>query len=112
MEQLCTKFRMLKHKKWAQNRAAVKRLILLTHFLTKEHVAHSTKLEKLVDVVVLCGSQHLKQFLETAPRNDVYTSRVAVVEFVESLGTWVEESILKRLKKHPCTASWQMSVQT
>jgi hypothetical protein len=26
----------------------------------------------------------LKQFLETAPRNAVYTSRVAVVEFIES----------------------------
>ena len=28
-------------RKRAQNRAAVKCLILLTHFLTKEHVAHS-----------------------------------------------------------------------
>ena len=87
-------------QKRAQNRAALKCLILLTHFLTKEHVAHSTgKFEKLVDVVVRCDSQHLKQFLETAPINAVYTSRVAVVEFIESLGTWVEESILKRLKK-------------
>ena len=74
-------------------------LILLTNFLTKEHVAHSTKFEKLVDVVVRCGIQQLKQYLETAPRNATYTSRVAVVEFIESLGTWVEESILKRLQK-------------
>ena len=44
------------HKR-AQNRAAMKCLILLTHFLTKEHVAHSTKFEKLVDVVVRCVSQ-------------------------------------------------------
>ena len=87
-------------QKRVQNRAALKCLILLTHFLTKEHVAHSTgKFEKLVDVVVQCGSQHLKQFLETAPRNAVYTSIVAVVEFIESLGTRVEESILKRLQK-------------
>lgn len=88
------------HKR-AENRAAVKCLILLTHFLTKEHIAHSTKFEKLVDVVIRCGSQHLKVFLETAPRNAVYTSRVAVVEFIEALGTWVEESILKRLQKAP-----------
>ena len=86
------------HKR-AQNRAAMKCLVVLTHFLTKEHVAHSTKFEKLVDVVVRCGSQQLKQYLETAPRNAMYTSRVAVVEFIESLGTWVEESILKRLQK-------------
>lgn len=88
-------------RKRAENRAAVKCLILLTHFLTKEHVAHSTKFEKLVDVVVRCGSQHLKKFLETAPRNARYTSRVAVVEFIDSLATWAEESILKRLQKAP-----------
>ena len=40
-------------RKRAQNRAAVKCPILLTHFLTKEHVAHSTKFEKLVDDVSL-----------------------------------------------------------
>ena len=92
-------FQNVEVQKRAQNRAALKCLILLTLFLTNEHVAHSTsKFEKLVDVVVRCGSQHLKQILETAPRNAVYTSRVAVVEFIESLGTWVEESILKRLK--------------
>ena len=85
--------------KMAQNRAAMKCLILLTNFLTKEDVARSTKFEKLVDVVVRCGSQQLKQYLETAPRNATYTSRVAVVEFIESLGTWVKESILKRLQK-------------
>ena len=50
-------------------------------------------------MVVRCGSQQLKQYLETAPRNATYASRVAVVEFIESLGTWVEESILKRLQK-------------
>ena len=59
-------------------------------------------------MVVRCGSLQLKQYLETAPRNATYTSRVAVVEFIESLGTWVEESILKRLQK---AASWQMNAQ-
>ena len=39
-------------RKRAQNRDVVICLILLTHFLAKEHVAHSTKFEKLVDVVV------------------------------------------------------------
>ena len=29
----------------------------------------------------------------------MYTSHVAVVEFVQALGTWVEESILKRLQQ-------------
>ena len=40
-------------QKRAQNRAALKCLILLTHFLTKEQVAHSTgKFERLVEMVV------------------------------------------------------------
>ena len=68
-------------------------------FYKRTCFAHSTKFKKLVDVVVRCGSQQLKQYLETAPRNAMNTSRVAVVEFIESLGTWVEESILKRLQK-------------
>ena len=29
----------------------------------------------------------------------MYTSHIAVVEFVEALGTWVEESLLKQLEK-------------
>ena len=29
------------------------------------------------------------------------TSKIAVVEFVNALGTWVEESLLKRLHKAP-----------
>ena len=69
------------HKR-AQNRAAMKCLILLTHFLTKEHIAHSTKFEKLVDVVVRCGSQQLKQYLETAPRNATYLDEGPVFRHV------------------------------
>ena len=34
-------------------------------------------------------------------KNAVYTSHIAVVEFVEALGTWVEESTVKRLQKAP-----------
>ena len=45
------------------------------------------------------ASQALKVFVENASRNAVYTSRGAVVDFIEALGMWVEESILKRLQK-------------
>ena len=68
------------HKR-AQNRAAMKCFILFTHFLTKEHVAHSTKFE-VGRCGVRCSSQQLKQYLETAPRNATYTSRV------DSLNHW------------------------
>jgi len=40
--------------------------------------------------------------MENAARNAVYTSRVAITEFVEALGTLVEESTLKRLQNASC----------
>ena len=83
----------------AKNRTAVKSLIRCTHYLAQQHIAHSTNFEKLVNLVVSCGGQDLKTFLESAGRNAVYTSRMAVVEFIEAVGIWVEERILKRLQQ-------------
>ena len=37
------------------NRAAVKSLIRCTHFLVRNHMAHTTNFEKLVGLVVSCG---------------------------------------------------------
>ena len=45
------------------------------------------------------GVRELQVFVENASRNAVYISRGAVVHLIEALGTWVEESILKRLQK-------------
>ena len=49
-----------------ENRATVKGLIRFTHFLAHQHIAHSTNFEKLVILVVACGGEDLKTFLETA----------------------------------------------
>ena len=46
-------------------------------------------------LVVSCGGEDLRNFLKRTVRNDVYTSHVAVVEFMDALGTWVE-FLLKR----------------
>ena len=73
-----------------KNGAAVKALIHCPHFLTRQHIAHSTNFEKLVSLVVACGG-----------KNAMYTSRIAVTEFIEALGTWVEESLFKHLHKVP-----------
>lgn len=89
-----------------KNRAAIKSLIRCTHFLARQHIPHTTNFEKLVDLVVSCGGESLKRFLESTGKNAVYTSHVAVVEFVEALGTWVEESICIT---QGTIASWQMS---
>ena len=80
-----------------KNRAAIKSLIRCTHFLARHHIAHTTTFSDLVDLVVSCGGEDLRLFIEKAGRNAVYTSKDAVVEFVAAIGQWVEESLLKRL---------------
>ena len=62
--------------------------------LAHQHIAH----DKLVELVVSCGGEAHQTFYK-AGGNATYT--MAVVEFVNGLGTWVEES-LKRLHKTPC----------
>lgn len=48
------------------------------------------------------GGTDLKSFMDRTGDNAVYTSHIAVVEFMEALGTWVEESLLKRLHQASC----------
>ena len=83
-----------------KNRAAVKALIHCPHFIAHQHIAHSTIFDKLVNLVVV-GGEDLKTFLESAGKNAMYTPRIAVTEFIEALGTWVEECLLKHLHQAP-----------
>ena len=87
-----------------RNRAAIKSLIRCTHFLARQHIAHTINFSKLVDFVVSCGGEDLKYFMEKTGRNAMYTSHVAVVEFVQALGTWVEESILQQASHYSIMA--------
>lgn len=80
-----------------KNRSAIKSLIRCTHFLARHHIAHTTNFSGLVDLIVSCGCEDLRLFIERAGRNAVYTSKDAVVEFVATIGQWVEKSLLKRL---------------
>ena len=80
-----------------QNRKAIKALIRCIHFLAHQHITHTTNFDKLVELVVSCGGETLQNFLDRAGGNATYTSKMAVVQFVNALGTWVEESLLKRL---------------
>ena len=80
----------------------MKSFICCAHFLAHQHIPHTTNFDKLFELVVSCGGEDLKNFLDRTGRNAVYTSHVAVVEFIEALGIWVEESLLKQL----CQASY------
>ena len=73
--------------------------VLSTHFLAHQHIAHTTNFHNLVDLVVSCGEETLKTFLNRDGGYSMYTSKMAGVEFMNALGTWVEESLLKRVYK-------------
>ena len=51
--------------------------------------------------MVVSGGESLKIFLETAGKKAQYTSKVANVEFLNAIGTWVEETLLKQLCQAP-----------
>ena len=48
-----------------------------------------------------CGGEDLKQFADRARRNAAYTTTDAVFDFIEAIGTWVDEFQLKLLDKAP-----------
>ena len=48
-----------------------------------------------------CGGEDLKQFADRSGRNATYTSTDAVFNFIEAIGTWVDEFQLKLLHKTP-----------
>ena len=66
-----------------RNTAAVKSLICCTHFLARQHIAHTTNFSKLVDLVVSCGGEDLKYFMEKTGKNATYTSHIAVLNLLK-----------------------------
>ena len=63
--------------------------------------AHCTYFDKLVELVASCGGKTLQTFLDRAEGNAMYNSKMALVEFVNALETWVEEFLLKQLHNAP-----------
>ena len=47
-----------------KNRLAIKSLLRCTHFLARNRIAHTTNFGDLVDLVVTCGGEDLKQFID------------------------------------------------
>ena len=87
----------------------IKALIQCTHFLAHLHIVHTTKFDKLVDLVVSCGGETLQTFLDRAGGNATYTSKTAVVKFVNALGTWEKSFYSSGFIRHPFLASWLMN---
>ena len=87
-----------------------KALIRCTHFLAHQHIAHTTNIGKLVELVVSYNGETLQVFLDRAKGNAMYNSKMAVVEFVNTLGTWVEE-YSSGFIRHPFLSSCLMCAQ-
>ena len=49
-----------------KKRLAIKSLLRCTHFLARNHIAHTTNFGNLIDLVVTCGGEDLKQFVDKA----------------------------------------------
>ena len=64
-----------------KNRVAIKTLIRCTHILARRHIPHTTNFDELVDLIVSCGAEDLKRFLERAGKNATYISKIAVVSY-------------------------------
>ena len=59
-------------------------------------ILHTHKLHYLADLAFSCGGEDL---IEKSGRNATYTSKYAVVDFVETLSIPVEELLLKCLRR-------------
>ena len=60
---------------------AIKALI---HFLALRHIPHTSTFDQLVDLIVSCGAEDLRKFLERTGKNASYMSKIAVIEFIET----------------------------
>ena len=45
-----------------------------------------TNFDQLVDIILSCGVKNLRKFLERTGKNASYTSKIAVVEFMDEVG--------------------------
>ena len=92
-----------------QNRKQIKGFIQYTHFIAHQHMAYTTNFEILFKFVVGCRGETIQTFLDNAGGNAMYISSMLVVEFVNAIGTRVEESLLKRLHMAPFLELWPMN---
>ena len=87
-------------------------LLRCTHFLTQQHILHTTNYYKVIDLIISCGGEDLKNFSEKAGRNASYKSTDAVFDFVAAIGTWVESLNSNFFIRQISLVYWQMNALT
>ena len=51
----------------------------------------------MINLIVSCGGKDLEEFVGQAAKNASYTSSDAATDFLETIGIWVDESLVNRL---------------
>ena len=91
-----------------KNRSVIKALLLCTHFIAQQYIPCTNDFDKLVDLVMPCGGEDLKLFADRGGIYATYTSMDAIFDFIEAIGTWVDEFQLKLVPKARYF-SWQIN---
>ena len=81
------------------------------YFLCKQKIAHFTNFEEVIQLMVENGDDEVRKHLDTAPRNANYGSHVAISEYLDAISLWVQQGILRSLKKLHSIQYWLMSRQ-
>ena len=62
-------------------------------YLARHHIAHTTNYDDL------SGTQPLSDFAKKAVDNATYHLASVVIGFIEAIGVWVEEGLIRRLQQ-------------
>ena len=82
-----------------QNRILIKKLLRIMYFLCKQKIAHVPNFDEVVQLMVENGDDEVRKHLDTAPRNANYSTHVAISEYLDAISLWVQQGILRSLKR-------------
>ena len=87
-----------------KNRTAIKALLRCTHFLARNHIAHTTNFDKLIVLVVCCGGDDLKQFIQSAGRNAHTLLKTLLLSLLRQPASGLKNLFLSIFIRHLFTA--------
>jgi hypothetical protein len=100
LEQQISIARIQEEAEKARNKMVLKKLFKCVYFLVKHRIAHNTTFAPLVDLLMECGDQDLKQFFEhDARKNAQYRSTTAISELIEAISTHLENTMLDHIRE-------------
>lgn len=80
------------------NRNAVKSMFVIVNYMVK-HRLPNVSYEDMVHLIADAGSSEMKQFLESCPKNALYTSHTTFLEILKTMNEYIEKPFLENLRK-------------